>query len=120
MQRSERLEVYKKLEERDPETALLVGEKLYQFEDLLRVENRSMQQLLAGVNVKVLARALVKAPAEIIAKVQANLSSRSRESVADEQSLFDNLPADEVEQARNTVLATMRSMDFEGQLTFDS
>jgi flagellar motor switch protein FliG len=118
--RTERLEVFKKLEATDPETAVLVGQQLYQFADLLRVENRSMQMMLSELDIKVLARALMSAPSNIISKVQANLSSRAKEALIDEQSLFDKLPQEEIDNARTTVLSTLRSMDFEGRLNFDS
>jgi flagellar motor switch protein FliG len=56
--RAERVEILKRIEETDPETAAKVGEQLYQFSDLLRIEDRALQSVLAELELKTLALAL--------------------------------------------------------------
>src|SRR5262249_5924877 len=52
LDKPERLEILTAMEEKDADGALKVKEYLYQFEDLLRIDDRSMQKLLAEVDSK--------------------------------------------------------------------
>jgi len=119
LDRTERLAALKRLEETDPDTAAKVAQHLYQFEDLLRVEGRQLQLILGETDLKTLAMALQDAPQPLTAKVFANLSTRARETVAEESSLMGTLPKAKVEAARAGILAVLRRLEEEGTLSLD-
>src|SRR5205823_4018231 len=84
LDKPERMAVLTALEGKDPGTAGEIKKYLYQFEDLLRVDNRSMQKLLMDVDAKSLATALKGATDAIKDKVLGNLSKRAQENLKEE------------------------------------
>ncbi len=62
LERDDRKEILDSLVAKDPEAAEKVKKLIYLFEDLLRVENRSLQSLLSEVDMKTLALALAGLP----------------------------------------------------------
>jgi flagellar motor switch protein FliG len=115
--RAERLPVVKQIEAADPELAAKITEKLYRIEDLLRIPDRQMQTLLGKLDVKTLAIALKGADPKVFAKVSANLSTRSREVLADESSLLGTVPASRVREAQAKVIAAVRKGEEDGEIT---
>lgn len=117
--RAERLPVVKKLEAADPELAAKITEKLYRIEDLLKIPDRQIQTLLGKLDVKTLAVALKGADATLMTKVSNNMSSRSREVLADETSLLGALPASRIKEAQSKVIAAVRKAEEDGEITPD-
>lgn len=115
--RAERLPVIKKLETADPELAAKITEKLYRIEDLLKIPDRQIQTLLGKLDVKTLAVALKGADAAVMTKVSNNMSSRSREVLADETSLLGAVPSSRVKEAQSKVIAAVRKAEEDGEIT---
>jgi flagellar motor switch protein FliG len=116
MERADRMDLLKVLEEQDGALAAAVRDKLYIFEDLLVIEGRSMQKLLAEVDSKTLAVALKDTAENIAEKVMGNLSKRARETLTEEISFLSALPAAQVQQARQAVVEVIQRMDQAGEL----
>lgn len=117
MPRIERLPVVKKIEAVDPELAAKITEKLYRLEDLLRIPDRQMQVLLGKLDVKTLALALKGAAQNLIDKITANMSSRSRDVLKDETELLGTVPPSRVREAQAKVIATVRKAEEDGEVT---
>lgn len=117
VQRVERLPVIKKLEAADPDLAAKITEKLYRMEDLLKIPDRQIQALLGKLDVKTLAVALKGAEAAVMTKVSNNMSSRSREVLADESALLGSVPASRIREAQNKVIAAVRKAEEDGEIT---
>lgn len=116
MERADRMDLIKVLEEQDSTLAAAVREKLYVFEDLLVIEGRSMQKLLTEIDSKTLAVALKDAPENIAEKVMSNLSKRARETLTEEISFLGAIPAAQVQQAQKAVVDVIQRMDQVGEL----
>ncbi|MBI3396599.1 MAG: hypothetical protein HY042_12230, partial [Spirochaetia bacterium] len=78
LDKSDRTDLLNLLSQQDAELAAKVKECLYQFEDLLLIEDRSLQKLLSEIVSRDLATALKGATEAIKEKVLANLSKRAR------------------------------------------
>ena len=89
---------------------------LYQFEDLLLIEDRSIQKLLAEIDSKTLGLALKDAPQEISEKVMGNLSKRARESLTEEISFLGLVPSAELQRAQKAVVEVIQRLDQAGEL----
>ncbi len=116
LEREDRKEVLESLSRDDPATAEKVKNLLYVFEDLLRFEDRSVQALLAEVEIKTLALALNGADAALAAKVMNNLSQRARDTLTEEIDLLGKPRAPQVLEARGAVVAAVQRLDGEGKL----
>lgn len=119
LEKAERLEVLTALEETEPETAVRIKELLYQFEDLLRIHDRSMQRLLAEIDSKTLSVALKGAKEEISEKVLKNLSKRAREALAEEMEFLGMVPIAQVRDAQKTLVDVIQRLDQAGELMMD-
>jgi len=120
LDRSERMEMLSALEGKDPETANGVKDQLYQFEDLLLVDNSSIQKLLAELDTKNLALSLKGASDGIRDKLLSNLSKRAQETLGEEIALLGSVPPAKVEQARKVILEALQALDARGELIMAS
>ena len=117
LSRNQRTEMLNALETHDAGAAERVRKHLYVFEDLIRIENLSLQKLLRNIELPVLARALSDADDELQECVSSNLASRARAGLAEETDMLGSLSDEERDQARDTIVAEIARMDSEGQLT---
>lgn len=113
---TERAEVLAALEEHDPEVASAIKAFLYHFEDLLRIDDRSMQKLLSEVDLKTLALALKNAPDTIKDKILRNLSQRAQEMLNEELEFLGAVPAPQIKQAQKQVVEAIQRLDQAGEL----
>jgi flagellar motor switch protein FliG len=117
LEREDRKDVLAALEERDPACAAVVKGQLYQFEDLLKIEKRSMQKLLADLDTKNLALALKGADAAITEKVLSNMSQRAQDNLKEEMEFSGTPAAAQIEQARKIIVDSIQHLDEVGDLT---
>jgi flagellar motor switch protein FliG len=116
LEKPDRLELLTVLETKDAAGAAAIKEMLYRFDDVLRLDNRSMQKILGEVDLKNLAVALKGAEQEIVDKVLGNLSKRAQENLSEEMDLLQTPAKDQVEQAQKEILAVLQRMDLAGEL----
>ena len=119
LEKAERMEVLTALEADEPETAGRIKSLLYQFEDLLRIHDRSMQKLLSEIDAKTLSVALKGANQEISEKVLKNLSKRARESLSEEMEFLGMVPIAQVREAQKAVVDLIQRLDQTGELMMD-
>ncbi len=111
--------VLTQIAERDPEMGELVERLMFTFEDLLKVNTKSMQELLRNVEVAQIAMALKGAPDRIRDFFYNNVSQRARERVEEEREMAGRVPLSEVEAAREEIMKQARRMYREGDLVVE-
>lgn len=116
LDRTERTELLATLDSNDAQTAQKIKDLLYVFEDLLQIENLSLQKMLAELDTKTLATALKGATPAIQHKILTNLSKRAQDALQDEIDLLGNVPKARVEQARQGIADVIRRLDERGEL----
>lgn len=116
LDKAERMELLANIEEHEPDTAARVKEYLYQFEDLLIIEDRSMQKVLSEIDSKSLAMALKNVSDALRDKVLNNLSKRAREALGEEMEFMGAVPQTQIEQARKNVVEVIQRLDQAGDL----
>src|SRR5262245_21314895 len=116
LERTDRAELLEALTQQDSAAAALVKDRLYVFEDLRVIEDRSVQKLLAEVDSKTLAIALKETTDDIKEKVLNNLSKRGREMVAEEIGFLGHIPATQIQQAQKAVVDVIQRLDQAGDL----
>jgi flagellar motor switch protein FliG len=115
LERTERMETLQALEESDAALAGRIKAMLYLFDDILRMENASIQKLLSEIDMKSLASALFGAAPEIRERIIANLSRRAQESLKEEIELTGKVPTAKVKQARQMLEEAMQRLDQRGE-----
>jgi flagellar motor switch protein FliG len=102
------------LQGRDKHLADEVRAKMLAFEDLPRLQDRDLQQLLRGIAIPTLALALKGAPEDVAAAVRANMSERNREALAEETTELGRVLRSRVDEARQGVVRALRALAANG------
>jgi flagellar motor switch protein FliG len=109
------LDVIKK---RDDSTAGTVRALMITWEDITKIENKSLQQVLRNVEASVLARALHGADPALSEKIRSNISERMSQMVDEEAQLMGEPRRKEVQTAREEVVKPLREANESANLAF--
>lgn len=108
--------ILNEIEEANPELAAQVKQKMFVFEDLVKVDDRGFQKLLRRVETKELAVALKAASEEVKQKVYKNMSERAAEMLREEMDTLGPVRMKEVTDAQQAITAIIQEMDAKGEL----
>ncbi len=117
-EREERLRLIDVLNESDPELAKQIDDLLYDYTDLMRIEDRSVQKILSQLEQRTVALAIKTAPEDLMQKVMKNLSERVRGMLAEEMELLGTVPNAKADPARREIADAIRAQDKEGTLVW--
>src|SRR5205807_833942 len=109
--------ILERLEETDLDLADEVRRRMFVFEDIITLDDRTVQLVLREVDTKDLAVALKGTGAEVRTKVMSNLSERAAGNLSEEIDLLGPVRLREVEEARDNVVKIIRSLEESGQIT---
>ena len=112
---TERL-ILEALEARNPEIAEEIRRRMFMFEDIVNLDDRSIQLVLRQVEPSDLATALKGVAEEVRDKVTRNLSERGRENLMEEIDLMGPVKVKMVEEAQTKIVAVIRSLEDSGQI----
>jgi flagellar motor switch protein FliG len=101
------------VEATDRETAARLLERLYVFDDLLKLENRTLQRLMGEVDSQTLATALCGADEELIERVMSNLAKRARDALREELEFQKNAPQQVIDEMRKQVVQILARLEQE-------
>jgi flagellar motor switch protein FliG len=105
------------LESSDPELAERIRSQMFVFEDIVTIDDRSLQLVLRDVDSNDLATALKGVRVDVRDKVVRNLSERAGENLLEEMDLLGPVRARTVEEAQAKVVAVIRTLEEQGVLT---
>lgn len=114
--RSTERQIVEGLEALDQELADEVRSRMFMFEDITTLDDRSVQQVLRQVETDVLATALKGVSDVVRDKVTRNLSERARETLLDEIDVLGPVRLSQVEEAQQAVIRTIRELEEQGQI----
>ncbi len=103
---------------KDEEAGKLVRALMVTWEDILKIEDRSLQESLRKVDAAVLAKALFGADPAIAEKIRSNISERAAQMVDEETSLMSEPRKSEVLEARELVAKPLREANEKEELRF--
>lgn len=104
------------LEGLDPALADEVKSRMFMFEDITGLDDRSVQQVLRQVDTAELALALKGVSDAVRTKITANLSERAAENLLEEVELLGAVRLAQVEEAQQGVIRTIRQLEEQGQI----
>jgi flagellar motor switch protein FliG len=112
---TERL-ILEALEARNPEIAEEIRRRMFMFEDIVNLDDRSIQLVLRQVEPADLATALKGVADAVRDKVTGNLSERGRENLLEEIDLQGPVKVKMVEEAQTKIVSVIRSLEDSGQI----
>ena len=104
------------LSDSDPELADEVRSRLFVFEDIVGLADRSIQMVLKEVDAKDLPLALRGASADVSEKILHNMSQRGAEMLKEEMEYMPPQRRRVVEEAQSNVVAAVRKLEASGAL----
>lgn len=119
MSRAERTSMIQALEDKDEDAATRIRGLVFRFDDLRRVQTRTIQRILSDLATPTLAKSLKDADPEILAKIQGCMSQRAWATVAEELEVAASTSQDDVDAARAEIIQVMAMLDQSGELQME-
>ncbi|PSR33680.1 MAG: flagellar motor switch protein FliG [Sulfobacillus benefaciens] len=114
--RSSERQILERLEEFDPELADEIRNRMFVFENIVQIEDKSVQKVLRRVDNKTLAMALKGTAPEVSQKVMRNLSQKAAELLKDDIEVLGPVRIRDVEQAQREIVNIIRQLEDQGEL----
>ncbi|MFC3907892.1 flagellar motor switch protein FliG [Legionella dresdenensis] len=109
-------EVLNKINDWDQEVCEKIKDKMFVFENLIDMDNRSVQTLLREVSTEQLMLALKGTTEPVKEKIFANMSKRAGDLLREDLEMQGPVKVSDVEKAQKEILAIARSMADEGKI----
>ncbi len=104
------------ISEQDPELAEEVRKKMFVFDDLVKLDDRTVQRVLREVDSKDLALALKSASDTVKNLIFKNMPKRAQEMLREEISYLGPKKLSEVEEVQQKIIATIRQLEESGEI----
>ena len=108
--------VIESIRNHDPDLAQKIMDKMFVFDDLIKLDSKSIQMVLKEVASDALIAALKGAQPELKEKILANMSSRAAETLREDLDAKGPMRLSEVEAQQKEILKTVRRLADEGQI----
>jgi flagellar motor switch protein FliG len=109
-------QIFEGLEPANPQLAEEIRRLMFTFDDISRLDDRSMQRLLKEVDQKELARALKAAAESVAQKIFGNLSERAQTMLRQEIEYLGPVRLKDVEDAQGKIVRIVRALEEAGEI----
>lgn len=104
------------LEIQDPELAEEIKKRMFVFEDIVTLDNRSIQRVIREVDNNDLVLALKVASDEVKEVVFRNMSTRMAETLKEEMEFTEPVRLRDVEEAQSRIVSVIRRLEEAGEI----
>ena len=104
------------LEVDNPELTEEIKRLMFVFEDIVMLDDRSLQMVLREVDTKDLSLALKATPKEVADKLYKNMSKRAADMLREEIEFMGPVKIRDVEEAQQKVVNVIRSLEDKGEI----
>jgi len=104
------------LEVQDPELSEEIKKLMFVFEDITKMDDRSIQLVLREVDSKDLALALKGSSEEVAAKIKKNMSKRAGQMLEEDMAFLGPVRLRDVEDAQQRIVNIIRRLEDSGEI----
>jgi flagellar motor switch protein FliG len=104
------------LEEEDPELAEEIKKRMFIFEDIVLLDDRSIQKVLREVDNQDLGKALKGVDAEVQEKIYRNMSKRAASLLREDMDFMGPIRLRDVEEAQQKIVNIIRKLEEAGDI----
>lgn len=108
--------ILSKINEQAPELATAIKNLMFVFEDVVNLDDRSIQRVLKEVDNKELALALKHVSPDVKKRVTSNLSQRAAQMITEEMEYMGPVRLKDVEDAQQRIVDIIRNLEEAGQI----
>ncbi|NBT59581.1 flagellar motor switch protein FliG [bacterium] len=105
-----------RLEDKDPILAVEIKQHIFSFTDLVKIDQRGLQQILREVPNQNLLLALKNAPEELREKLYEAMSERASAMLKDDLAALGPQRVSDVEKAQKDIVAVVKKLEKEGKI----
>lgn len=104
------------LEDEDPELAEEIKKRMFVFEDIVLLDDRSIQKVLREVDGQELARALKAVDTEVQDKIFRNMSKRAAALLKEDMDFMGPIRLKDVEESQQKIVGIIRKLEEQGEI----
>ena len=104
------------VEDKDPALCEQIRNLMFVFEDVVSLDERSLQRLLREIDVKELALALKSASNEVKNKIMGGMSQRASSALKEEMEMLGPARKRDIESAQTAIVAMIRKLEDAGEI----
>ena len=108
--------IIKYIEEKNDELAEEIKSNMFIFDDIIRLENITIQRILKEINVRDLAFALKGSSKDVAETIFTNQSQRASQAPKEEIELLGKVKISQVEEAQQDIVSTIRRLEDIGEI----
>ena len=116
MNRSSESAIMASMEDADPELAAQIRNFMFNFDDVMKLDDKSLQELMKEVSAEELSRALKLVDEGMREKIFKNMSKRGAEMLKEEISLMPPIRLSEVEASQRKIVEITKKLEAEGKI----
>ncbi|OPY85201.1 MAG: Flagellar motor switch protein FliG [Smithella sp. PtaU1.Bin162] len=116
MNRSTENAIMTSLEDSDPELASQIRNFMFSFDDVMKLDDKSLQELMKDVSSEDLSKALKLVDEGMREKIFKNMSKRGAEMLREEISLMPPIRLSEVEASQRKIVEITKKLESEGRI----
>ena len=116
MSRSNENAIMTSLDDEDAELAAQLRGLMFSFDDVLKLDDKSLQELLREVSTEDLAKALKLIDESVREKIYKNMSRRGSEMLKEDIEMMPPIRLSEVETSQRTILDATKRLESEGKI----
>ncbi len=109
-------QILDRIKARNGELAARIKTLMFSFEDLLLIDRKGVQAILANIDSKEFALAMKGASAELKAHVRSNMSERAATALEEQIELLGPVRVKDVEAAQQTIMEEVRKLEEAGEV----
>ncbi|AEX85496.1 flagellar motor switch protein FliG [Marinitoga sp. 1135] len=108
--------IFDRLSETDPKLSEEIRKKMFVFEDILKLDDRTIQRILREVDTRDLTLSLKGASEELKDKLLGNMSQRARQMIEEELEFMGPVRLKDVDEAQQRIVAIIRKLEESGEI----
>ncbi|MCI9119965.1 MAG: flagellar motor switch protein FliG [Oscillibacter sp.] len=116
LDRTSEKNIFDGLADHDQELADEIRKRMFVFEDIITMDDRSVQRFVRDCDPRDLVLSLKASNAEVANKLFANMSSRMAQTIKDDLEITTNVRMKDVEEAQQRIVAIIRGLEEKGEI----
>lgn len=104
------------LEEDDPELAEEIKKRMFVFEDIVMLDDKSIQKIMREVDTSELSKALKGVDADVQDKIYRNMSKRAAALLKEDMEYMGPTRRKDVEDAQQKIVSIIRKLEEQGEV----
>ena len=116
LDRTSEKNIFDGLSEHDQDLADEIRKRMFVFEDIITMDDRSVQRFVRDCDPRDLVLSLKASNSEVANKLFSNMSTRMAQSIRDDLEITTNVRMRDVEEAQQRIVGIIRGLEEKGEI----